>query len=305
MPTHRKIIIDTDCGIDDAVAIMIAVAYKEIEILGITTVSGNTDIENVNKNVLRLLRFLGKDNIPVFRGASLPLIQGPVRCKDVHGENGFGNIELPRTSQKIEKLSAPQGLYELLKKNPGLTIITIGPLTNIAILINLFPKAKDYIGQIISMGGAIDKGNVTRFAEFNFFADPEAIQLVIDSNIPLTIIPWDPIFQVVFSEKELKNLVPGNNRIGKLFLDLQKLPLAYAEKYFGMRVTSFPDPITMAYIIDEEIAESEIKGNMKIELNQNTLRGASVWVEGERLKIITKINKSRFIDILSKIFEIK
>ena len=79
----------------------------------------------------------------------------------------------------------------------------IGPLTNIAILINLLPEAKDYIGQIISMGGAIDKGNVTRFAEFNFFADPEAIQLVIDSNIPLTIIPWDPIFQVVFSESKI------------------------------------------------------------------------------------------------------
>jgi len=303
--TLRKIIIDTDCGIDDAVAIMMAVACKEIEILGITTVSGNTDIENVNKNVLRLLKFLGKDNIPVFKGASLPLIQKPVRCKEVHGENGFGNIELPWTSQKIEKLSAPQGLCEILQRNQDLTVVTLGPLTNIAILINLFPEVKDYIGQIISMGGAIDKGNVTRFAEFNFFADPEAIQLVINSNISLTIVPWDPIFQVVFSEEELKDLVPENNRIGRLFLDLQKLPLAYTEKFFGMRVTSFPDPITMAYIIDEEIAESEIKGNLKIELNQNTLRGASVWIEGERLKLITKINKSRFVDILSKIFEIK
>ena len=305
MSTLRKIIIDTDCGIDDAVAIMMAVACKEIEILGITTVSGNTDIENVNKNVLRLLKFLGKDNIPVFKGASLPLIQKPVRCKEVHGENGFGNIELPWTSQKIEKLSAPQGLCEILQRNQDLTVVTLGPLTNIAILINLFPEVKDYIGQIISMGGAIDKGNVTRFAEFNFFADPEAIQLVINSNISLTIVPWDPIFQVVFSEEELKDLVPENNRIGRLFLDLQKLPLAYTEKFFGMRVTSFPDPITMAYIIDEEIAESEIKGNLKIELNQNTLRGASVWIEGERLKLITKINKSRFVDILSKIFEIK
>jgi len=303
--TLRKIIIDTDCGIDDAVAIMMAVDCKEIEILGITTVSGNTDIENVNKNVLRLLKFLGKDNIPVFKGASLPLIQKPVRCKEVHGENGFGNIELPWTSQKIEKLSAPQGLCEILQRNQDLTVVTLGPLTNIAILINLFPEVKDYIGQIISMGGAIDKGNVTRFAEFNFFADPEAIQLVINSNISLTIVPWDPIFQVVFSEEELKDLVPENNRIGRLFLDLQKLPLAYTEKFFGMRVTSFPDPITMAYIIDEEIAESEIKGNLKIELNQNTLRGASVWIEGERLKLITKINKSRFVDILSKIFEIK
>ncbi len=301
----KKILIDTDCGIDDAVAIMIALASQEVEVAGITTVSGNIDVDRVTDNVLRLLSFFRREEIPIFRGASLPLVEKQHRATGVHGKNGLGDIELPASNKKEEKMRAPEAIFELAGENPGLTIVTLGPLTNLAMAVNLYPELNELIGEIIAMGGAIEAGNVTRFAEFNFFADPEAVQFILSGGIPLTVVPWDTTLKILSTEEEINESGFERSEAGRLFLELQKVPFDYIERVYGMRAVILPDPITMAYAVDEGIARSTIIGNLQMELNYTTLRGASVPVEGERLKIVKEIDKHGFNNILLRISNLK
>lgn len=300
----RKIIIDTDCGVDDAVAIMMALSAEDVEIAGITTVSGNTQVKQVTENVLRLLSYFGRGSIPVYKGASVPLVAAPHHGERIHGQNGLGDVELPPAGKKTELESAPAAIYRIAKENPGLTLITLGPLTNIAIALNLYPDLKDFIERIVAMGGALETGNVTRFAEFNFYFDPEAVQFVINSGIAMSIVPWDPIVKVPFTEEELKELIPEGSRAGKLFLDIQQVTMSFIEKFHGIRATMLPDPAAMAFFIDKSVASGTISGNLKMELNYNTLRGASILNDGARMEIVTELNRERFKEAIGGIFKL-
>ena len=227
----KKVLIDTDCGVDDAIAIMIALASPaEVSVLGITTVSGNVPLANVMDNVLRLLSFLGRTEIPVFRGASRPLVEPLHHAPDVHGANGLGGVELPAPRIVEQRERAPEGIARIASENLGLTLLTLGPLTNIAIALNLYPELKGQIAEIVAMGGAVEKGNVTRFAEFNFHADPEAVQSVLDSGIPLSLLTWDTTLTVAHTEAELEALGLKKTASGKLVLDLQQTVFRFIEK---------------------------------------------------------------------------
>ena len=196
---------------------------------------------------------------------------------------------------------APDGLYKAAKKNPELTLVALGPLTNIAMSINLFPELKSLIKEIVIMGGALERGNITKFAEFNFAADPESVQFVFDSGIPLTIVPWDAAVSAMYSEEDLNSLNMEDSKAGRLFLDMQKVPMDFLEQVFGFRAVGHPDPITMAYVVDDTIVSRRIKGNLKMELSFNTMRGASVSSEGLEMDIILGIEKDKFNSILKLI----
>ncbi len=297
----KNIFIDSDCGIDDATAIMIAMASKNINITGISAVAGNAELDYVVNNITGILSYFGREDIPVYRGASTSLLGTRIHAEGVHGSNGLGDVELPENTKKTESIMAPEGLYKAAKENPGLTLVTIGPLTNIAMSINMFPELKKLIKEIVIMGGALDKGNITKFAEFNFAADPESVQFVFNCGIPLTIVPWDAALSNMYTEEELATLKLEDSKAGKLVLDMQKVPLDFLEQVFGTRAVGFPDPITMAYVIDESIASRRIKGNLKMELSFNTMRGASVPCEGLEMDIILDIKKDKFNSILKTI----
>jgi len=302
----RKIIIDTDCGIDDAIAIMIALTYEDdIQIKGITTVTGNTYVDQVTKNVLRILDFFGKKDIKVYKGASKPLINKLQRGAKIHGEDGLGDIELKYSERKEEDINAISAIYKILKEEGSIDIITLGPLTNISIALNLYPEIKNYINVIYSMGGAIEVGNVTKFAEFNFHADPEAVQTILDSKIPFKIVPWDGIIKNSFLEEELKKVINDNTSTGKLFHLLTKKPLSYVERLLNIRAMSLPDPIAIACYIDESIIKQKRKGDFVMELNNNALRGSSILLEGESVEIVLDIYKERFLNILYRINNLK
>ncbi|MCK5673770.1 MAG: nucleoside hydrolase [Spirochaetales bacterium] len=294
----KNIFIDSDCGIDDATAIMIALASPDVKIVGISAVAGNAGLDHVVNNITGLLAYFGREDIPVYKGASTSLLGERIHAEGVHGSNGLGDVVLPKNSKTVETLMAPDGLYKAAKENPGLTLVTLGPLTNIAISINLYPELKSLIKEIIVMGGALEKGNITKFAEFNFAADPESVQFVFDAGIPLTIVPWDAAVGAMYSEEELDALGLKDSKAGKLLLDMQKVPLDFLEQVFGFRGVGFPDPLTMAYVVDETIASRRIKGNLKMELSFNTMRGASVPSEGLEMDIILEIKKDKFNPIL-------
>jgi purine nucleosidase len=301
----RKVLIDTDCGIDDAVAIMIALASPELDVVGITTVSGNVSLEHVLDNVLRLLSFYDRTDIPVFRGASAALVEKSHRAEGVHGPNGLGGIELPPPRMIEQEERAPAGIYRMARENPGLTLLTLGPLTNIAMAVNLYPELKELVGGIVAMGGAIERGNVTRFAEFNFFADPESVQYVIDSGIPLSVVTWDATLSVLHTEQDLRSMGFEKSASGRLFLELEKYPLAYVAKAYGAKGVFMADPLTAAYLVDPSTATTVITGGLRMELGPGTLRGASVAWEDRRLRIVLKFDKPRFDAVLSRIIALK
>lgn len=301
----KKIFIDSDCGIDDATAIMIALASPDVKVLGISAVAGNAGLDHVVNNITGILSYFGREDIPVYKGASTSLLGTGIRAEGVHGSNGLGDVELPHNSKTVEVLMAPDGLNRTAKENPGLTLVALGPLTNVAMSINLFPELKDLIKEIVIMGGALDRGNITKFAEFNFAADPESAQFVFDAGIALTIVPWDVAVGAMYSEEDLHDLGMEDSKAGKLLLDMQKVPLDFLEQVFGSRAIGFPDPLTMAYVVDETIAERRIKGNLKMELSFNTMRGASVPSEGLEMDIILEIKKEKFNPILNLIKTLK
>ena len=301
----RKVLIDTDCGIDDAVAIMIALASPELEVVGITTVSGNVALERVLENVLRLLSYLDRTGIPVFRGASGALVEKWHRAEGVHGSNGLGGVELPPPRIPEQQERAPAGICRLARENPGLTLLTLGPLTNIAMAVNLYPELKELVGGVVAMGGAIESGNVTRFAEFNFFADPEAAQSVIDSGIPLSIVTWDATLSVLHTEQELRSLGFESTASGRLVLEMEKASFAFVRKAYGAQGIFMPDPLAAAYLVDPSIATALITAGLRMELAPGSLRGASVRWPGRPLPVVLKIDKARFDAILSRIVALR
>ena len=302
----RKIIIDTDCGIDDAIAIMIALTFEnEVEIKGITTVTGNTYVDQVTKNVLRILDFFDRRDIKVYKGASRPLINKLERGAKIHGIDGLGDIDLKYSERSEEKINAIEAIYEIAKEEGKIDIITLGPLTNISISLNLYPDLKNYINLIYAMGGAIDIGNVTKFAEFNFHADPEAVQIVLDSKIPFKIVPWDGIVKNSFLESELKSIIDENSQSGKLFHSLIKTPISYVERLLGIRAMSLPDPVAISCYLDESIIKQKRKGDLMMELGNNSLRGSSILLEGESVEIVLDIDKEKFLSILNRINNLK
>jgi purine nucleosidase len=297
----KQIVIDTDCGVDDAVAVMIALSSSQIEVVGLTTVNGNVGVKQVTENVLRLLPVLGREDIPVYRGASRPLIAQPRHAAGVHGGNGLGGVELPDGGKRVESVGAPDGLHVLAQKNPGLTLVALGPLTNVAIALNLYPEIEDLLGEIVSMGGAVERGNVTPYAEFNYYADPEAAQAVLESRVPLTVVPWDAALKVAHTEEEIRSLGLGDSNAGKLLLDMHQPVFSYIEKIHGTRVAMFPDPLTMAYVVDPVIAREQINGNLKMETTASPRRGASVLEKGDRVTLIMEIDKAGFQRVLLNI----
>ncbi len=302
---RKKILIDTDCGVDDSIAIMIALAAENIDVMGITTVSGNTYVNQVTDNVLRLLSYLGYGNIPVYRGAHRPLVAVPKTGERIHGDNGLGNVELPRTAKSVEGISAPEAIYRIAKENPGIIFVTLGPLTNIAMAFNLYPDLKDLVKEIVAMGGALYKGNVTRFAEFNFYFDPEAAQYVFNTGVPMKVLPWDPVEKLPFMEDELKGLFGVSGDIGNIknkavrfFFEVQQVTISFIEKFHGIRATMLPDPETMAYVVDDTVALRKMQGGFTMELNYNTLRGASILEDSREMEIVTEVNRESFLKVL-------
>lgn len=179
--SKRKVIIDTDPGYDDACAIALASISDKFEILGITTIAGNQTIENVTKNALNLVSFLNM-NCPVAQGMAGPLIK-ELTVGKVHGETGLDNINFPENNRKPDKRNAIQFIIDSCLENNKITIITIGPLTNIAMAIKLEPKIKEHIELISIMGGSINVGNVNPAAEYNVYADPESAHIVFSTGI--------------------------------------------------------------------------------------------------------------------------
>ncbi len=300
MPT--PFIIDTDCGIDDAVAILMALYHPAAEVVGITTLSGNVKREHVTRNVCDLLSYVDHSDIPVFEGADRPLVQDPVLATSIHGPTGLGTVDLPESGKAPVSANAAAGIAEMLQKHTGATVVALGPLTNIAITLNLYPEVAERIGSLVIMGGALHTGNVTRFAEFNFFADPEAADVVFRSGVPLTVVPWEACMASRMNRERLAEAVGNQARKGKLVQDLQEWIFRFMEKRYGEAFTALADPVAMAVALDPNVVWARHDGYLKLELGHNALRGASVPWNGSGMNIIDELDMEAFVAMLQEVF---
>lgn len=257
MPT--PLIIDTDPGVDDAFAIALAVNSPEVDLRAITTVYGNVSQEQTTRNALQLLALLGREDVPVAGGADCPLaFPHPHRAQYAHGSDGLGgrSDSLPEPSCSIVRQPAVELMADVLEAAEEPVIVAaIGPLTNIALLLSVYPRLTARIGRLVVMGGAVSGGNVTATAEFNVWSDPEAARRVlVESSVPTTLVPLDLTHQVGMSKRWLDDLAQSS-RTGSALVSLSEPGRAHYRRLLGEDVLVLHDAIAVAEVIWPGILE--------------------------------------------------
>ncbi|KAA2273858.1 MULTISPECIES: ribonucleoside hydrolase RihC [Staphylococcus] len=265
------IIIDTDPGIDDAAALSVALLHPFFDVKMISTVNGNVNIEKTTANALKLKAFFNSD-VPVHRGVAKPLINKAIDASQVHGESGMDGYDFPSISN--DQLASTNSITAmkdiLLHSNTPITLIALGPLTNIALLISTFPEVKDHIREIVLMGGSSGRGNVTPLAEFNIYSDPEAAHIVFESDLPITMIGLDLARQSLLTHDYLASFEHMSRTSSMLYQIFQH----YREKDFA-KVLKLYDVFTVLYLLDPESYET-ILASVRIELHGTLTKGATV-----------------------------
>tara|TARA_B100001146_G_scaffold219851_1_gene227661 strand:+ start:102 stop:1049 length:948 start_codon:yes stop_codon:yes gene_type:complete len=219
----RNIFLDVDTGVDDALALLLAVRSPQLNVKGVTCVAGNVPIDKVVRNTLDILNVADASHIPVATGMEFPLVERMFNATEIHGANGLGGIDLPTSpSTVIDKHAVEFLAEEIDKSSEKVTIVALGPLTNIATLFRIYPNVVSSIEQLVIMGGAIGPGNITPTAEFNIRQDPEAADMVFNTDVPTLLYVWDVFTRVIFDKQEVEEMIVSDNKCkstaGKLLL---------------------------------------------------------------------------------------
>jgi len=300
----RPVLIDTDAGVDDALALILALRSPELEVKAITTVAGNVQVRHCTRNVMAILDQLhiGSDFI-VAEGASKPLVRSLFTAPEVHGADGFGNVRPKKGSgRSSSSLAATRVIADACRKwGRGLTIIALGPLTNIALVLKRYPGLISRIGRLVTMGGAFRvPGNTGPVAEFNYYVDPEAAQAVLSSSIPITVIPLDLTQQLVLMRSDLeRRALRRANALSRLIARMTKFYMQYhfkTERFFG---AFLHDPIAVAAAIRPSLFRIQ-RLHVEIETRGLLTRGMSiadsrVAARGRRADVALKFDKEQFL----------
>jgi len=294
----RKVIFDTDTASDDAIALMLALDF--FKVVGVTIVAGNVDFEHEVNNALFTLEYLGKSEIPVYLGSRRPILGQWRTVEEVHGKNGFGDWDYPKPSKKPEKEFAADAIIELSKEYEGeLEVLAVSPLTNIALAYLKDPKIKDRIKKIWIMGGAFYRGNTTEIAEFNFWVDPEAAQIVLNAGFDITIVPWEVAEEsATVTDEEWDMIERLRTKRSEFFVKVNRTLREYS-KSVGSKGSVHPDSLTVTIAYDNSLILEELSRKVKVELCSSA-RGAMLldWYNLEKkepnAKIVTKADSAKF-----------
>ncbi len=241
------VILDCDPGHDDAIALLLALGSPELELLGVTTVSGNQTLDKTTANALRVLDYVDRGDVPVAAGAEAPLVRERFVAGYVHGETGLDGPDLPPASRDPLDLHAVDFMAEQIRSRDGaVTLAPIGPLTNVALLLALHPDARPE--RIVLMGGAIGEGNRTPAAEFNVWADPEAARRVFESGIPTTMMGLDVTHRALIDDAAIERL-RGAGRAGRLAAELMEFYSRFHRRmYPELAGSPLHDPVVVAHV---------------------------------------------------------
>jgi pyrimidine-specific ribonucleoside hydrolase len=248
------VIIDTDPGVDDALALLLAMRSPELKIEAITPVAGNVPLELTLPNALRMVEIAGRTDIPVASGAKSPLMRRLVTATYAHGENGLGGAVFPEPKTKPVKESAAELIRQIVRRFPSeVTLITIGPLTNIATALSMDPELAAMVRSLVMMGGSLSGGNITPAAEFNIYVDPEAARMVFQSGIPITMVGLDVTRKTSLTEDHLRQLQAGQNPVSQAAATIAGNAISHNRERGFLVGPNMHDSLAVAGFIDPSL----------------------------------------------------
>lgn len=301
----KKVILDCDPGYDDAVAMLLAAGHPDIEVLAVTTVAGNQTIEKVTTNALRIAALCGLE-CPVAAGSARPLVFGEVvPAPEIHGESGLDGTTLPEATRAPHELSAARLIVDILMREPAgtVTIVAIGPLTNIALAARLEPRIVLRVAEVVLMGGGTTIGNVRPMAEFNIENDPEAAHVVFEEAWPVVMVGLDLTYQARAYVAVLERARAIDTPAGRFLSDVLQAFAARYKRSAGFEAPPVHDPCAVAYVIDPSIVETETHP-VHVECRGGLTRGMTV-VDRRRsapkdghVRVAVRLDKVKFWNTL-------
>jgi purine nucleosidase len=272
-----RILIDTDPGIDDALALFFALASPGVQLEAVTTVSGNVPVEMTTRNALALLDLAGRSEVPVARGAGRPLLREAVYAAHVHGENGVGDVELPAPQRGPADVRAVATIIQTVLGAPGeISLVTLGPLTNLALAARLEPRIVEAAREVVIMGGALRvPGNVTPAAEFNIYADPHAAQIVFSAGWPVRLVSLDVTQQTVMTREQFAALAATDHPVTRT---IQAMTEFYFDQFAaprGIDTLAMHDPLCVAAALHPDLIKWRT-AHVEVELTGVLTAGATV-----------------------------
>jgi purine nucleosidase len=300
-----RMVIDTDPGVDDAQAIMMASAHPNVKIEAITTVSGNVPLKENTINALKIMEFLNEP-APVFAGCRYALVEQVPNASHIHGADGLGDSGIPTPKRKVESEHAVNALIRLANENPGeLTLVAIGPLTNLAMAIRLDPDLPSKYKNLYIMGGAyLGKGNTPiTTAEFNIYQDPEAASVVFDTWKDLTMISWEATMDHGIDGPQLDAILNSKTEKGLFHANIAARTIAFIKEYAKQDRIYGADPLAMAVAMEPDIVEEMHHLHVHVERFGRQSRGQTIvdWYGNTDNKpntnIIVKVNQARFAQL--------
>jgi purine nucleosidase len=255
MPT--RILFDTDPGIDDACAILLALASPEVSVEGLSVVHGNCSLEQAITNALSVLELAQAAQIPVARGCELPLVQPSLLAPETHGDTGLGYASLPAPRAQSITQHAVDFLIEKILASPGeITLLAIGPLTNVALALRQEPRIIQALKEIIVMGGALrHEGNTTALAEFNTSVDPHAAHIVYHAGIPTTLVPLDVTYQCILTANDVRRLQEVDAPVTKFVADATRFYMEFHDEFQKIDGCVINDPLALALTFAPELCD--------------------------------------------------
>lgn len=300
----KKILIDTDPGIDDSLAILLALASPELSLEGISTVHGNCSLEQATTNGLSILELAQASHIPLAKGCELPLVQPSLLAPETHGNTGLGYAKLPEPRTKPVSMHGSDFLIEKILSNPGeMTLVAIGPLTNVALAIRKEPRIVSALKELIIMGGAIrHEGNTTALAEFNTYVDPHAAHIVYHAGIPTTLVPLDVTYQCVLTSQDVERLQKLDSSIPGFIKDTTDFYMEYHDSYQGIRGCVINDPLALALTFAPELCDyQELPVNVDISSGVSTGKTFADFYNYEKkpanMKVALGVRPRDFIEL--------
>lgn len=306
MSERQKVIIDTDPGQDDAVAILLALASPELDVLGITAVAGNVPLRLTEKNARKICELAGKPETKVFSGAIRPLVRPLVTAEEVHGKTGLDGPELPEPKMALQEQHAVDFIVEtLMKEEAGtVTLCPLGPLTNIALALIREPRIARRIRQIVLMGGGFfEGGNVTPAAEFNIYVDPHAADVVLKAGIPTVIMPLDVTHKALTTSRRVAAFRNLGTRVGKATAEMLEFFERFDESKYGTDGGPLHDPCVIAYLLKPDLFKGR-ECNVVVETASELTMGMTVidwWGVTKRPKnatVMRDIDHDGFFSLL-------
>ncbi|MCP9312890.1 pyrimidine-specific ribonucleoside hydrolase RihA [Liquorilactobacillus satsumensis] len=301
----EKIIMDCDPGQDDTIALIMAAAAPELELLAVTTSAGNQTPDKTLNNAMRVLTLLHKSDVPVASGNQKPLLQELMIAPQVHGKTGLDGAILPEPNFAPQQMPAVELMAQILERQPEpVTLVVTGPMTNIALFLQIYPYLKGKIKQLVCMGGAMDYGNFTPTTEFNIAVDPEAAKIVFEAGIPLIMAGLDVTYQAQIYPEEIAEISKIKNAVARSVAgQLAFYGTFYAQEKWGFKGIPLHDPCTIAWLLHPEYFEKK-QYHVEVETKGEFTRGQTVvdrWDllhKPQNVGVLTKVKRAAFVNLL-------